>query len=62
METLSAQRAELEAAMADPNLYNGDSQQLVALQKDLGQVTRLLALAEEQWMELQEQWESSQPS
>lgn len=62
METLSAQRAELEAAMADPNLYNGDSQKLVALQKALGQVTGLLALAEEQWMELQEQWESSQPS
>ena len=59
LATLSAQKAELEAVMADPEVYNGDSKKLVALHKDLGRVANGLAHAEEQWLKLQEQWESS---
>ena len=61
LETLSAQKAELEAVMADPEVYNGDSKKLVALQMDLGRIANGLAHAEEQWLKLQEQWESSLP-
>ena len=57
LEKLSAEKAELEAALADPGLYNGDSEKLVALQKDLGRVANGLAQAEEQWLQLQERWE-----
>ena len=59
LEKLSARKAELEAVLADPGLYNGDSKKLVALQKDLGRVANGLVQAEELWMKLQERWESS---
>ena len=38
LEKLSAEKTELEAVLADPGLYDGDSTKLVALQKDLGRV------------------------
>ena len=43
--------------MADPELYNGDNEKLVAMHKDLGRVANGLARAEERWLELQEQFE-----
>ena len=57
LEKLSARKAELEAAMADPELYNGDNEKLVAMHKDLGRVADGLERAEERWLELQEQFE-----
>ena len=60
VEKLTTRKAELEAVMADPKLYNGDSGKLVALQKDLRHVARDLTQVEEQWLKLQEQWESTQ--
>ena len=60
VEQLTARKAELETAMADPEYYNGGSEKMVEHQIHLRQVARDLERAEERWLELQEQWESVQ--
>ena len=54
-----AEKAEIEAQMADPELYDGDSAKLVALQRDLGWAARQLSEAEEAWLVLQEEFEQA---
>ena len=60
VEKLTARKAELEAVMAGHELYSGDSEKPVALQKDLRRVAHDLTQVEEQWLKLQEQWEATQ--
>ena len=43
-------QALLQAALADPALYQGDPARLVAMQKRLAETEQRLARAEEQWM------------
>ena len=57
---LEKRKAELEGAIADPALYNGDSRQLVALQKDVAQVAKDLESAENAWVSAQEDWDRAQ--
>ena len=59
VEKLTARKAELEAVMADPELYECSSEKVVALQHALREITRDLAQAEERWLHLQEQWEAA---
>jgi ATP-binding cassette subfamily F protein 3 len=54
-----AEKAEIEAKMADPDLYDGDSSRLVGLQKDLGWVSGQIAEAEEAWLGLQAELEEA---
>jgi ATP-binding cassette, subfamily F, member 3 len=54
-----AEKAEIEAKMADPALYDGDSAKLVNLQKDLGWVSGQIAEAEEVWLGLQQEFEEA---
>jgi ATP-binding cassette subfamily F protein 3 len=54
-----AEKAEIEAKMADPDLYDGDSSTLVGLQKDLGWVSGQIAEAEEAWLGLQAELEEA---
>ena len=60
VEKLAAQKAKIEAAMADPALYTGDNAKLVALQKDLGETAKALSEAEERWLDLQERWDAAE--
>ena len=53
------EKAEIEAKMADPELYGGDSARLVELQKDLGWVSGRIAEAEGVWLGLQEEFEQA---
>ncbi|MFO1189975.1 MAG: ABC-F family ATP-binding cassette domain-containing protein [Alphaproteobacteria bacterium] len=50
VQTLSAEKARIEAALADPGLYQGESSRLIGLRKDLGQVSRSLGEAEDAWL------------
>lgn len=54
---LEKQKSNLQEAMADPVLYEGNSGGLVALQRQFGQLEKDLAAAEEKWISLQEQME-----
>jgi ATP-binding cassette subfamily F protein 3 len=58
--TFEAERAKLKATMEDPKLYGKDIQKLLDLQKQLGQVEKSLSAAENEWLDLQEQWEQAQ--
>ncbi|MEX2455575.1 MAG: ABC-F family ATP-binding cassette domain-containing protein [Rhodospirillaceae bacterium] len=60
VESLSARKSGLEAAMADPALYAADNAKLVALQKELGDIGRELSDAETLWLELQEKLEMAE--
>lgn len=53
------EKAEIEAKMADPDLYDGDSAKLVDLQKDLGWVAGQIAETEEVWLGLQQELEEA---
>lgn len=57
---LESEKARLEAAMADPTLYDDKNGKLVSLQKQLGQLEKELSQAEEDWIQLQEDWEQAQ--
>ena len=48
---------DLNAQMADPELYQEDAGKLVALQKKLGEVTRQVEDAEERWATQQADWD-----
>jgi ATP-binding cassette subfamily F protein 3 len=56
---LEKRKAELEQAIADPGLYTGDSRKLIALQKDIAQVTKDLEAAESAWVSAQEAWDEA---
>ena len=59
VERLEAERARLEAALADPALYDGPAERLTSLQKDLGSVAKAIEAAEAEWLEAQEALESA---
>jgi ATP-binding cassette subfamily F protein 3 len=53
VERLAAERAKLEAKLADPEVYQGPTARLMELQVKLGETKRALAAAEEAWLEAQ---------
>jgi ATP-binding cassette subfamily F protein 3 len=53
VERLNRQRADLEAKLADPQVYNGPTAKLQELQIRFGQVKQAIAEAENRWLELQ---------
>jgi len=57
---LEAERAKLRQAMADPKTYGKDIGRLLDLQKQLGQIEKNLGAAENDWLNLQEEFERSQ--
>ncbi|HAT35832.1 MAG TPA: glycosyl transferase family 1, partial [Rhodospirillaceae bacterium] len=57
---LESEKEKLQAAMADPKLYDTEPNRLVSLQKQLGHVQKDLTRAEDNWMRLQEDWDRSQ--
>jgi len=61
VEKLQAKKEDLTQAIADPALYRdeGDSANLAALQKELGQVEKDLSAAEDRWAEAQETWDAA---
>ena len=57
---LEADKFNLQAALADPKLYDGGkSDKLVNLRKRLSQAERDLKIAEESWVSLREIWEET---
>ncbi len=52
IESLSGGRAVLEARLADPEVYEGPTTQLMELQVRLGEIKSALDAAEEEWLEL----------
>ena len=56
---LSAEKAKIEAKLADPKLYEGPADALRKLQIDLGAVEKKLAAAEETWLEALEAYEAA---
>jgi len=56
---LSAQKAKLEAELADPKLYNGPAEAVTKVKKTLAEVERDLGAAEETWLEAQEALEQA---
>ena len=57
---LIRERQALETRMADPVLYNGPADKVTKLQKDLGDVQKKLAAAEDAWMEAHEALEAAE--
>ncbi len=56
--TLEAERAKLRQAMADPKTYGKDVHRLLDMQKQFGQIEKSLTAAENEWLKLQEEWET----
>ena len=54
---LESERAQLQEALADSDLYSGNSTELVDLQVKLGQVEKELAKAEDVWVKVGREWE-----
>ena len=59
MEKLETEKSEIEEKLADPMLYDGETDSMVALQKDLGWISQQLAEAEEAWLAAQHELESA---
>ncbi len=57
VDRLESEKASLQTALADPQLYAGENSELVALQVKLGQVEKELAEAETIWMAVEQEWE-----
>ena len=53
LERLNRQKAELEARLADPKVYDGPTAKLQDLQIRFGQVKQAIAEVEDRWLELQ---------
>jgi len=53
VERLNKQKAEIEAKLADPTVYEGSTAKLQDLQIKLGQIKQSIAEAEDRWLELQ---------
>ena len=60
VDRLELEKAALVEALADPQLYLGDSRRLAETQKRLAQAQKLLELAEEAWAGAQEAWDRAQ--
>ena len=56
--TLEAERAKLRQAMADPKTYGKDVHRLLDMQKQFVQIEKSLTAAENEWLKLQEEWET----
>jgi ATP-binding cassette subfamily F protein 3 len=59
---LTARKAELEQALADPKIYEGDGKQAADLGREAVSVQRDLAAAEEDWLACQEELEQAAAS
>jgi ATP-binding cassette subfamily F protein 3 len=62
METLGRKKSELEAKLADPKLYSGPADKVQSLQRELGEIVKSLASAEEDWLAAHEILEEAQAS
>lgn len=51
MEKLQAQQVKIEAKLADPEVYNGSTTELMKLQVRLGEIKSNVSTAEEKWLE-----------
>jgi ATP-binding cassette, subfamily F, member 3 len=60
LEKLGREKLRLEAQLADPVLYDGPAQQVAAVQRELGDVEKSLAAAEEAWLDAHEALEAAQ--
>ncbi len=58
--TLEAERAKLRQTMADPKVYGKDVGKMLDMQKQLGQIEKNLATAENEWLNVQEEFERAQ--
>jgi len=54
LEKLTADRAALEAKLADPTLYEGEADEVPRLQKRIGELDKEIAAAEAAWLEAEE--------
>ena len=59
MGKLTADSARLEARLADPATYSGPAAEVAKLQKDLGDLKKRLAAAEDDWLEALEALEAA---
>ena len=50
LENLNTQKATLAAKLADPKFYEGPAAQVTTLQKELGELEKSIAAAEDVWM------------
>ncbi|MEO5374931.1 MAG: ATP-binding cassette domain-containing protein [Alphaproteobacteria bacterium] len=53
VETLNARRVALDLRLADPSLYEGSPDALLALRKEQADLTRAIATAEGEWLDAQ---------
>ena len=53
MEKLESAKAKLQKALADPEIYNGGTDRLLTLQRELGAVEKSLGETEEIWLAAQ---------
>jgi len=58
IEKLTQEKAALEARLADPEIYQGPTAKLMALQVKFGEIKRAIAEAEEAWLRAQSESES----
>ncbi|HEY9164369.1 MAG TPA: ABC transporter ATP-binding protein, partial [Magnetovibrio sp.] len=58
---LTQEKLQLEQKLADPKVYNGDSAEVMRLQKQLGKIAKDLSQAETAWLEAQAALESVTP-
>jgi ATP-binding cassette subfamily F protein 3 len=59
VERLIARKAELDAALADPKIYEGGAKRAAELGQEAARVQRELATAEEAWLASQEELEQA---
>ncbi len=59
VEKLTKERAKLDAALADPKLYEGPPAKALELQTQLGKVMNELETAEEAWLLLQDEYDQA---
>jgi len=60
MTRLESEKTSLTKKLADPALYDGPAEDLIALQRAHGEAERSLAQAEETWLRLHEELEAAQ--
>ncbi|MDR3518075.1 MAG: ABC-F family ATP-binding cassette domain-containing protein [Azospirillaceae bacterium] len=60
MARLTEHKARIDLQMADPDLYTSPPERLTRLQMELGEVTRRIATAEEEWMAILEELEAAE--
>ncbi len=53
IEKLNRKKEQLEARLADPEIYNGSTKKLMALQIEFGEIKTAIAKAEETWLAAQ---------